>query len=435
MVMMMNEATRMPVSSSSKHAGTMNMCSTRNKNAIGGRMSIQHVHGTRRNTQVRCRYGGAAGVFTVTNRSSGGGGSGGTGAGYSKQNKAMKVNVRAIIANPPSPNIASGTEGTPALRTRPVRAVQQLQRLLEPSVERSTPLAYEIVAGSLVKWSENSSSSPSVPCCVLLHGMLGNRKNLMQLAKRLSDAFPAWMILLVDLRCHGDSSLDHRTVRQSGEHDLPQAARDVLQTLSILGVYPRIVIGHSFGGKVALSMAKQLGARALPAPTHMWILDTVPGPARPNFGTGQGDQPARLINYICASARTKPMRSRSELVKNLVASGFSQDIAMWMTTNVKENVEKGTLDWMYTLDGLSPMYASYEREDLWDVVEKPPIGLKLDFVEAERSSWHWHSISDRIVDNGGHHHILQNSGHWVHIDNPDGLLSMMSSSFFELAQD
>ena len=153
--------------------------------------------------------------------------------------KNHKVNARAVIANPPA-NMGSGFEEA---RTR-VRAVQQLQRLLEPSVERSTPLAYEIVAGSLVKWSENSSSSPSVPCCVLLHGMLGNRKNLKQLAKRLSDAFPAWMILLVDLRCHGDSSLEERTLRQSGEHSLPQAARDVLQTLSILGVYPRIVIGH-----------------------------------------------------------------------------------------------------------------------------------------------------------------------------------------------
>lgn len=181
-------------------------------------------------------------------------------------------------------------------------------------------------------------------------------------------------------------------------------------------------------------MAKQLGARALPAPTHMWILDTVPGPARPNFGTGQGDQPARLINYICASARAKPIHTRQELVKNLVEFGFSQDIAMWMTTNVKDT-DSGALEWMYTLDGLAPMYSSYEREDLWDVVEKPPIGLKLDFIEAERSSWHWHTISERIVQYGGHHHILNDSGHWVHIDNPDGLLQLMSKSFYELAQD
>ena len=223
-------------------------------------------------------------------------------------------------------------------------------------------------------------------------------------------------------------------MRQSGDHDLPQAARDVLKTLSILGVYPKIVVGHSFGGKVALSMAKQLGARALPGPTHMWILDTVPGPARPNFGSGQGDQPLRLINYICASARTKPVRSRQELVRDLIGSGFSEDVAMWMTTNVKEN-ERGDLEWTYTLDGLAPLYNSYEREDLWAVVENPPIGLKLAFVEAERSSWHWHNFRERIETSSHHHHVLENSGHWVHRDNPDRLIELMSPSFFDLHRE
>lgn len=313
-------------------------------------------------------------------------------------------------------------------------AMPQYARLLEPEVASSTPLAYEVVAGDLVKWSENSSASPSIPCCVLLHGMLGNRRNLAQLARRLAEAFPAWMCVLVDLRCHGDSSTESRTLRQSGEHDLPQTARDVLQTLSILGLYPRIVIGHSFGGKTALSMAKQLGARALPSPTHMWILDTVPGPARPNFGMGQGDQPQRLINYILASAKTKPVHTRQELVYNLIASGFSEDVAMWMTTNVRENA-RGELEWTYTLDGLSPMYSSYEREDLWDVVENPPLGLKLDFVEAERSSWHWHDFRERIRSHGGNHHILAKSGHWVHRDNPSGLLELMSHSFYELHKE
>ena len=35
--------------------------------------------------------------------------------------------------------------------------------------------------------------------------------------------------------CRGDSSLDAREAQQSGEHDFPLAAREVLETLSVLG--------------------------------------------------------------------------------------------------------------------------------------------------------------------------------------------------------
>ena len=38
--------------------------------------------------------------------------------------------------------------------------------------------------------------------------------------------------------CRGDSSLDAREAQQSGEHDFPLAAREVLETLSVLGGVP-----------------------------------------------------------------------------------------------------------------------------------------------------------------------------------------------------
>ena len=112
------------------------------------------------------------------------------------------------------------------------------------------------------------------------------------------------------------------------------------------------------------------------------------------------------------------------------------------------------------------MYNSYEREDLWDVVERPPIGLRyvpltlppspppslppflrpsltrslarslrLAFVEAERSSWHWHNFRERIEASSQHHHVLEDSGHWVHRDNPDRLIELMSPSFYDLHRE
>ena len=61
--------------------------------------------------------------------------------------------------------------------------------------------------------------------------------------------------------------------------------------------------------------------------------------------------------------------------------------------------------------------------------------LRLAFVEAARSSWHWHNFRERIEASSQHHHILEDSGHWVHRDNPDRLIELMSPSFYDLHRE
>lgn len=63
-----------------------------------------------------------------------------------------------------------------------------------------------MVQGPLVKWSVESPDGPHPPTAVLIHGILGSRRNLLSFAKRLSQTFPSWQFLLVDLRCHGQTA-------------------------------------------------------------------------------------------------------------------------------------------------------------------------------------------------------------------------------------
>lgn len=73
---------------------------------------------------------------------------------------------------------------------------------------------------------------------------------------------------------------------------------------------------------------------------------------------------------------------------------------------------------------------SYEETDLWDLIAAPPEGLKLNFVRAERSNFRWEgSDQDRLETSGARVHLLDNAGHWVHTDNPEGLFQMMHGSF------
>jgi pimeloyl-ACP methyl ester carboxylesterase len=49
-------------------------------------------------------------------------------------------------------------------------------------------------------------------------------------------AFPSWQVVLVDLRCHGESA--RLPTRPDGPHDLDSAAGDVLRLLGRLKLFP-----------------------------------------------------------------------------------------------------------------------------------------------------------------------------------------------------
>ena len=64
------------------------------------------------------------------------------------------------------------------------------------------------------------------------------------------------------------------------------------------------------------------------------------------------------------------------------------------------------------------------------MLETKPRGLEIDFVRAERSAFVWTEEDiARIGSHGGRVHYLHDSSHWVHIDNPEGLLEILAPSF------
>lgn len=260
-------------------------------------------------------------------------------------------------------------------------------------------LQYELVKGDQV----DQSSGGRMPfTAVLLHGILGGKRNLLSFAKRLAVQNPAWQFLLVDLRNHGSSA----AYPAPEPHTLTAAAGDVLHLLSVLKLFPHALIGHSFGGKVAMEMVFVFGRR-LPRPVQVWVLDTVPGDV---YADG-GDHPRDVINFV--RRLQMPLTSRKQLVDILTGAGFTLAGAQWMTTNLQANPDDGTLDWTFNITGIAEMYASYEATDLWPLVEAPPQGALIDFVRAERSAFRWREADvERLTAAGARVHMLYNSGHW-----------------------
>ncbi|KAG9136723.1 hypothetical protein Leryth_004496 [Lithospermum erythrorhizon] len=60
-------------------------------------------------------------------------------------------------------------------------------------------LAFELVQGKDATWSYiMDKSAPEPPTAVLLHGILGSRKNWGTFARRLAQEFPKWQVRLLD---------------------------------------------------------------------------------------------------------------------------------------------------------------------------------------------------------------------------------------------
>lgn len=364
-------------------------------------------------------------------------------------------------------------------------------------------LAYELVQGNIVRFLPEAQQR-SAPTAVLVHGILGSRRNLASFAHTLVEAFPSWQVLLVDLRCHGESAASSGGgTPPEGPHSVATAARDVLGLLRAERLFPHMLIGHSFGGKVVLSMAQQFAeacnpnsglssssstsslssmdgvapqttTTSLPRPVQVWVLDTLPGEVRqgdisgspraqrpssrqqvananaedddldallppPESAEAQAllqqqrrDHPADLIQAL--RLLPTPVPSRNAVLEHLTRAGFSAPVARWMTTNLRPAVPGGNaardLAWTFDVDGLADMYRSYEAADLWPLLEQTPQGLRVDFVRAEGSTFRWAGPDRDRLDALGHRvHVLRNSGHWVHTDNPQGLVEIMSETF------
>lgn len=254
--------------------------------------------------------------------------------------------------------------------------------------------------------SEPAGGSPGV---YFLHGIFGSGRNWRSVARRVADATGA-AGLLVDLRLHGDS------VGFMPPHTVAACADDVIELTEADGGSPRSVVGHSFGGKVALA----LGRRAPRAVRRLWIVD-----ADPSAGRRRGEA-RRMLEAL--RRHPGPFEAREEAVRALSEAGFAPLVARWMATNLEER-EEG-LWWGLNFDGMQALLDDYARTDLWRVVEDPPARLEVDVVKAEESEVLDEEACRRIEEAGRRHgrtrlHRLE-GGHWLNVANPEGLVNLLT---------
>jgi pimeloyl-ACP methyl ester carboxylesterase len=245
-----------------------------------------------------------------------------------------------------------------------------------------------------------------------LHGILGSGANWRSFARQLVTARPDWGAVLVDLRLHGES--------QAGfppPHTVATAAADVANLRRLVPGSVHGILGHSFGGKVAIELARQLEG----AVEHVFVIDSTPS-ARPDARGSTGTE------HIVDLLRNLPSEfaDRQEFTAWMEARGVTRATAMWLAMNVRPVPNTTRFVFRVDVAGIREMLDDYFLLDVWDVLETPPGAMRTHVVVGGKSS---------IVDAADLARAercprltvdtIPEAGHWVHADAPDALRAIV----------
>jgi esterase len=245
---------------------------------------------------------------------------------------------------------------------------------------------------------------------LVLHGIYGSGRNWYTLMRRLVAERPQWGAVLVDLRLHGDS------VGFPPPHTVDAAAADVDALVDSLDLHAAAVLGHSFGGKVALTYTGRHAEELRQA----WVIDS----------TLEVQEPSGSAWRIIDIVRSLPdeFASRDELVHALEGHGYPRPLGHWLAMNLERHDDRfrWRLDWV----GVEEMLRDYFRTDVWPVIESPPDNVEIHIVKATRSD----AIDDaameriRVAGEGAGRTRLHRveGGHWLNTENPEAVLRLLA---------
>jgi len=260
---------------------------------------------------------------------------------------------------------------------------------------------------------------------LFLHGILGSGPNWRTFAKQVVAAQPEWGAVLVDLRLHGESQEGF-----AAPHTIATTAGDVQELIATLeaaeggGAARRVrgVLGHSFGGKIALELARQRGGDL----DQLFVVDSTPS-ARPS---GRGSESTQHIVDLLAGLPSE-FPDRNAFTAWIEERGVSRPTAMWLAMNVRPIPNTTRFVFRVDVAGIREMLADYFRRDLWEVLEQPAEGrggkvMQSHLIVGGRSS---------IVDEADRERakrcphttldVIEEADHWVHVDAPDTLRTLV----------
>ncbi|NVN12750.1 MULTISPECIES: alpha/beta fold hydrolase [Nguyenibacter] len=229
------------------------------------------------------------------------------------------------------------------------------------------------------------------PPIVLLHGLFGRARNLGFFQRRLARTRRT---LAIDLRNHGDSP--------HGPMDYNSMAADLLETLAHHAALPATLVGHSMGGKVAMTLAL-----TRPGMVHSLLVADIP-PARTGHGQfSLGEQMLRV--------KFPPHLNRAEADTLLARDISNTDVRALMLQNLRLGDNPG-----WTI-GLRDIVSSMTNIESWPYIPEgysypgPTLflaGGNSPYIRPEH-----YGVMRRLFPRY-RLELIEKAGHWLHVENP-----------------
>lgn len=237
---------------------------------------------------------------------------------------------------------------------------------------------------------------------VILHGLFGAAKNWNSIAKQMARSY---RILTLDLRNHGSSPW-------ADTMSYPEMAQDVVEFLDQRGLDKATIVGHSMGGKVAMTMALQAPERV----ERLVVADIAPV------------KYPRLVfrSYVekLQSVDLSQVKRRNE-VDPLIADVIESPAVRAFLLGNLENTSEG-LRWMVNLEALGR-----EMDTIGGVPAIRP-DSKYDgdtlFINGGASDYvlSSHHQLIRHLFPKVQFHTIEGAGHWVHAEKPHDFMNVLS---------
>ena len=241
---------------------------------------------------------------------------------------------------------------------------------------------------------QNKNNNKTV---IILHGFLGSSTNWRTFAKKLS-----CNIFLLDLRNHGYSFHDDKI-------SYPLMAEDVLNFCQQQNLKEVSIIGHSMGGKVALQCLNTFENKVII--NAVVVIDIWAKEYEPRH--------EKILNsLIQLNLNQKREQIEMELTENLKNKILARFLLKNLTIDKNSSNDKFT--WRNNLKILVAKKDFLLQEiSLADEIKTPLLlikGGKSDYVlEKDNQEMKCKFINGKFI-------TIENSGHWVHVDNPNLLL-------------
>lgn len=237
------------------------------------------------------------------------------------------------------------------------------------------------------------TKSGSGPALFILHGLFGSGRNWQAHTRRFAESFEVYTI---DLRNHGQSF-------HADEMNYPSMAADVAQLITHLGLRNCRILGHSMGGKVAMTLAIQHPALI----SSMIVADIAPVAYRHDYDD--------LIEPILALDLDR-FASRTQIDHALRPSIPEDQLRAFLLQNLLH--ETGAWRWrvnwpviqrdMDNLTGFAPLPADWVGSQPTQFIR----GANSDYVgsaEIEVIERHFGDVRVATIDG---------AGHWLHAEKP-----------------